>query len=231
MVLLDLDEIKQREHLKQMFGPLLSKMYSFDDHNHIDGSNLDVRQKILDYVDKSSGLSGARIANIQLLTNLKFAGFVFSPISVFYCYDNTGSLLASVVEVENTFRERKLYMIDCPESAANGDQEKAFYVSPFSSVDGRFQFHITAPTEILNLEVVSRNQNETLLRAGLQGKRFELNAGNLWKMTFRYPCSSLLVWLAIHIHAGILFLKGVPHYRKEEKPELQKPHYSRQTQR
>lgn len=231
MVLLDLDELKQPEHLKQTIGPVLSLFYSFNKRDHIDATDKDILEKVLDYVKESSSLLHDRITKVRLLTNLKFAGFVFSPISVFYCFDASDSLVASVIEVENTFRERKLYLIDLSKGDANEVHEKEFYVSPFSSVDGRFHFHVTAPEEILDLEVTSFDQSTKLLQAGLRGKRIKLDATNLWKMTLCHPYSCLLVWLAIHMHAGILYLKGVPHYAKQEKPEVQKPYYSRQVQR
>lgn len=72
-------------------------------------------------------------------------GYVFNPISVWYCFDRVGGLRAALCEVNNTFGERHNYLL------AHDDQRviqasdwfmarKVFHVSPFCEVKGYYRF-------------------------------------------------------------------------------------------
>ncbi len=81
---------------------------------------------------------------IRILCYPRILGYVFNPLSVWFCHRADGSLAATIYEVHNTFGERHSYVL--PE----GDKQecdKAFYVSPFLSQDCRYDFRIVPPGE------------------------------------------------------------------------------------
>ncbi|MFX9054058.1 DUF1365 family protein, partial [Acinetobacter baumannii] len=82
-------------------------------------------------------LAGAGIGaggRITLLTMPRILGYVFNPLSVFFCHKPDGSLAAIFYEVTNTFGERHSYLIPVSDSDAHPIRqsvEKCFFVSPF----------------------------------------------------------------------------------------------------
>jgi hypothetical protein len=226
MFLIDLDEINAQSPCGKVVGSRLARFYQLKNEDHIDATARDIRAKLLDFIATQSEELASNIAKIKLLTHLRFLNFVFNPISVYYCYDSSEKLLAAVAEVENTFRERKLYLL-AGEKEFKQSFSKEFYVSPFSSVDGKFEFALNQPGEELEVFVTFRQNDLVTLEAGMHAKASALTGKSLALRTLRHPCSSLIAWLGIHLHALLLFLKKTPYYEKHENLSLQKPHYIR----
>lgn len=226
MFLVDLNEHAAQLSSGDTHSSLVRRLYSLRNEDHIDASARDLREKLRDYISTVSSELASRITNIKLLAHLRFLNFVFNPISVFYCFDQNQELLATVVEVENTFRERKLYLLDGDDKSKRSFN-KEFYVSPFSSVDGQFEFAIDEPGDMLNLNVTFSEKNQVTFEAGMRAKRLALTQKTLAVQTLKHPCSSLLAWLGIHLHALALYLKRFPYYEKNAEPLLQKPNYQK----
>ncbi|MBX3073826.1 DUF1365 domain-containing protein [Candidatus Obscuribacterales bacterium] len=224
MFLIDLNEINGESSLSKTVDSPLAPLYSLRNEDHIDSSARDLREKLLTFIAAASPDLSSRIVGIKLLTHLRFLNFVFNPISVYYCFDRHEKMIAAVVEVENTFRERKLYLLG-GEEGFKQTFEKEFYVSPYSSVDGLFEFALNEPNDSLEVSVNHRERGAVTFEAGMRAKRVELTSKSLATRTLRHPCSSLVAWLGIHLHALILFIKRFPHHEKHEDQYLQKPHY------
>ena len=84
---------------------------------------------------------------MTLVTNLRVLGYVFNPASFFLCRDAAGELRVVVVEVHNTYGERHLYTLRAGERRRRGppfvgSMDKAFFVSPFIDIDGRYTVHV-----------------------------------------------------------------------------------------
>ena len=92
----------------------------------------------------SHGLS-ARGGRVELVAMPRMLGYLFNPVSFFFCYDRDGAPVATIVEVTNTFREIKVYVLG-PTTLSGGAFRlrvpKHFYVSPFSDVDVSFDFRL-----------------------------------------------------------------------------------------
>lgn len=226
MFLIDLNEVNEQSPFAKTVDSLLAPLYSLRYEDHIDASSRDLREKLLSFIATTSPELSSQIADMKLLTHLRFLHFVFNPISVYYCFDRHEKMIAAVVEVENTFRERKLYLLKATEGFKQSF-DKEFYVSPFSSVDGNFDFTLSEPGNSLEVTVKHRERGVVTLEAGLSAKRVELTGRSLAIRTIRHPCSSLVGWVGIHLHALILFIKRFPHREKHENQFLQKPHYVR----
>jgi hypothetical protein len=124
---LDLDEI---DHVAAGI-PFLSRnrfnLFSFYDRDHVD---------VL-AVLRAHGVA-QRPHRIQLITSLRILGYVFNPVSFYFCYDGEGVPFAAVAEVNNTFGETKAYVLDAGHlregRAFEMRQRKEFYISPFIEI-------------------------------------------------------------------------------------------------
>jgi DUF1365 family protein len=203
-LLLDLDELPGLG--LRFFKHNRGGLFSFHDRDHGDGHDL---RAWLDGLLAREGIAadGAR----RVLCYPRILGYVFNPLSVWFCHAKDGALKAVVYEVHNTYDERHAYVL------AVGDDEtlvrhgcaKAFYVSPFLSRDCRYQFRIRPPGEDVAVAINEEEAGRPILNASFAGERRTLTDGMLLKMLLRYPLMTVKVVAAIHYEAVRLMLKGV----------------------
>ena len=154
---------------------------------------------------------------IRLLTHLRYFGYVFNPISVYYCFAPDGERIeALVAEVTNTpWGERHVYVVEPEPSAAEGDTlqadfSKALHVSPFMSMDLEYRLSATAPGDDLDVRMVAVRDGAAIFDAGLSLRRRPMTARGLAGVLVRYPFMTIRVVAAIYWEALRLRLKGVP---------------------
>lgn len=173
-------------------------------------------------------IAGGRVL---LVTLPRVAGYLFNPVSFYFCFDRTGRPVASIAEVTNTFREIKPYLVG-PDAAAAGDAgvfrvrvPKHFYVSPFSDTDVAFDFQLRAPGGRLEVQIDDYAGGERVLTSSVQGERRELTDSQLLRVTARHPLVTLRIITLIHWHALRLWLKRVPWFAKAARGETQRDLY------
>jgi hypothetical protein len=194
-----------------------------------------LKDRVLAYLAaRGIDIPGARVV---LLTLPRVAGYLFNPVSFYFCYDSAGRPVAAIAEVTNTFREMKPYFLG-PDSLSGsaGDETftsrvpKFFYVSPFSDVDVAFDFQLRAPGEALSIRIDDYQGDERTLASALTGRRESFTASRLAWYTIKYPLITVKVIALIHVHALLLRLKRVPWYSKASRPvdqrDLYRPHES-----
>lgn len=178
---------------------------------------------------------GVRIPDgggLRMLAIPRVAGYAFNPISFYFVVDRDGQALAAAAEVENTFRERKLYLLPPSDRQADGGfrtrRTKDYYVSPFLDLDLDFEFRFRLPGETLDLRVNDLRGDDVVFKSVLTGHRRELTTRNLLRLSFVCPLVSLKVIALIHWQALQLWLAGHPWFPKAARPERQreviKPH-------
>ncbi len=225
MFCLDLDEID--DVVKRI--PFLSRnrfnLYSFHDRDHISGASGGLRDDLRTLLDQN-GIPEP-VGRVLVLTNLRILGYVFNPVSFFYCFDESDHPLAVVAEVNNTYGERKCYVLGPTsidtEGMFSGRRKKHFYISPFIPLDSDLQLRVGMPGEALSLTIDDYIGDELILKAAMDGVRKPLSTARLGWLTVLYPLMTVKVIAAIHWEAVRLWLKGIPYIRKRDHPELQKP--------
>ena len=212
-LLLDLDE-GPRLGLK-LFGWNRPAVFSFHDKDHGDGR--DLRAWLDDLLARQGIIAdGAK----QVLCYPRILGFVFNPLSVWFCHAKDGALKAVIYEVHNTYDERHAYVLPVTDSdLVRHGCAKAFYVSPFLSPDCRYQFRVTPPGDRVAIAIQEDEVGAPILHASFAGAHRALSDGALMKMLFAYPLMTLKVVVEIHFEAVRLMLKGVkrhPHVAKAQ---------------
>jgi uncharacterized protein len=179
--------------------------------------------------DRGVEIPGGRIT---LLTLPRVAGYLFNPVSFYFCHDSAGRPVAAIAEVTNTFREVKPYFLSPGTLSGTPGAElfrsrvpKFFYVSPFSDVDVAFDFQLQAPGDALSIRIDDYKGEERTLASALTGRREALTCARLAWFTVKYPLITMKVIGLIHFHALLLRIKGVPWFAKAARPADQRDVY------
>lgn len=151
------------------------------------------------------------IATYRMLAYPRILGFVFNPLTVYYGYDDAGTIRLMIYEVRNTFGQMMTYVI--PARPVGGviaqSADKAFYVSPFNDVSGSYRFRITPPDESLTVGIVLSDDDGPMLNAHFHGHRRPLTDGALLRALAGTGWMTLKVVAGIHFEAARLLLKGM----------------------
>jgi DUF1365 family protein len=224
MFCLDLDELEAIIRKVFLFSHNRRNIYSLCDADHEPAGPGPLKARIVGFLG-AHGIDPGPAGRVLLLTLPRVFGYIFNPISVFYCFDGAGAPIGAVVEVGNTFREMKLYLLRPEDFSRDRGFAKCvpkhFYVSPFSSLELSFDFRVKIPGEILDIQIDDCDGNKKVLVSTLSGRRAELNNRNLTWFTLKYPLVTLKVIFLIHWQALRLWLKRIPFYRKAANPALQ----------
>ncbi len=210
--LVDLDELGHLPSLMRWnrFGLL---GFHNKDHGPRDGSDL---RPWIDGMCSKAGIdiTGGRV---RLLSFPRMLGYVFNPLSVWYCEDAEGNLRVILYEVANTFGEYHSYLLPV-DGDVDHTWDKQLFVSPFVDVDGvGYRFRLQPPTESVLVASRVADGDGHLLSAVLEGDRLDMTNANLRSMLVKHPLMTLKVIGAIHWQAVRLLLKRAP-YRSRGTP-------------
>jgi hypothetical protein len=193
-------------------------LISFHDRDHGDG-----RGDCLAWLEERLAAEGIRDADgeVWLQTYPRVLGYVFKPVSFWYCHRRDGSLAAIVAEVNNTFGERHCYLLAGRELAFGREQQarKVFHVSPFCHIEGRYRFRFARTSERIVARVEHDDDAGPLLVTSVSGMLAPASRTRQWHAFFSQPLMTLGVIARIHWQALHLWRKRVAYIRKPETPE------------
>ena len=211
-LLLDLSEIDRLDRRLKLFSRGRFNLLSFHDRDHGDGTPTPLRAQ----VEALLARAGLDIAGgpIRLLTMPRVLGYVFNPISLFYCHHRDARLAAVIYEVTSTFGVRHAYLIPVPaaDQAAGEISQcaaRALHVSPFMGMEMDYGFRGHAPGERLDLTIDGLDADGLLITAAMSGDRRPLDDRGVRSAVLALPLMTLKVTAAIHWEALKLWIKGV----------------------
>lgn len=221
-LLIDLDRLAEADGLSPLFSVNRPNLVSFREADHVDEeSGAMGLRAYADRLVEDAGLP--RPARIQLLAYPRILGYVFNPLSVYYCYASDGGLTALIYEVRNTFGERHTYV--CPvqpdqmsEAGIRQERTKIFYVSPFIDLGARYRFRMLPPGDTVRLRILETEAGKPLLSATFAGDATPLTTANLAGLLARLPLMTLKVVAGIHWEALKLWLKGAKFHTRGKPP-------------
>jgi DUF1365 family protein len=222
-LLIDLDRLDHADRQSPLFSVNRFNLLGFreSDHGARDAGGL------ADHVRKLAHEAGVDLTGGRILLNAypRLMGFVFNPLSVYYCYDREGALALLVYEVRNTFGEMHSYVApvkpdELNEAGLRQSRDKIFYVSPFIDMAQRYHFRIRPPGDTLTVRILETDREGPLLSATFSGTRRSLTTFNIVKTCAYLPLMTLKVVAGIHWEALKLWLKGI---RLVERPAAPAP--------
>lgn len=207
-VLLDIDRLDEAAATTRLFSIDRFNLLSFQPRDHGDGSGAPLRGQLEAQLSEA-GITGVD-GPVRLLTLPRVLGFVFNPISIYYCHRADGGLVAVIYEVSSTFGERRSYVL--PSSGERFEQScaKALRVSPFMRMDMTYAFRGRDPDERLTLAIDGNDAEGLLIATAISGERRPLSDREILKAALAIPFETLKVVVAIHWEALRLFLKRTP---------------------
>ena len=190
------------------------------DHGARDGSDL---EPWLRRVLANAALGEACDGAIVLQTFPRMFGYVFNPVSFWFCHDAAGQLRAVLAEVNNTFGERHSYLVAHDDAAPirDGDSlraRKCFHVSPFFPVAGEYRFRFAVADGRSRVHVDLWEAGERRLSTCIDGKLAPLDGRSMARWLVRFPLMTFAVLARIHVQAFHLWRKRVRFHRKPAPP-------------
>lgn len=182
----------------------------FDPRDHFTGDRPTIRAA-LDAFLAAHGvdLDGGRVL---MLTHARVLGYVFNPLTLYWCHGPAGELRCVVAEVHNTYGGRHGYLLHPDAAGAEKElrTDKEFHVSPFFPVDGCYRMRLPAPGARLDLTVHLDREGGRAFTATVRGTRRAVSTASLLRLASRHPWSTLAVSAAIRAHGIRLYLRGLP---------------------
>jgi DUF1365 family protein len=212
-LLIDLDRPAELDRRLRLLSVNRPNLVSFQerDHGARDGSPLRPWIGAM-LAARGLDLAGGRVL---LLCFPRLLGYVFNPLSAYYCCDAQDGLPALVYEVKNRCGEQRAYALPLacrngPDGRARQSTRKTFYVAPFLEMAARYRFKLEPPGERLSVVIQEEVAQATTLVATLTGERRPLTDAQLLRAILRMPLMTYKVILGIHYEALRLWLKGLP---------------------
>jgi DUF1365 family protein len=211
---LDLDELPLLDRRLRLLGVERPNLVSLRSRDHL-GTRRTLKENVVAYLgDRGVDLEGGRI---EVVTMLRVLGYVFNPVSFFYCHDAAGTLRFVVAEVNNTFGERLPYLLPVEDPDApviRLRHQKRLHVSPFFGLDQEYRWELAPLGQRLRIRIEVWERGERPFVAVLAGRRRELTDATLARTLVRYPLLPVQVIAHIHLQALRLLAKRVPFHRK-----------------
>jgi uncharacterized protein len=217
MALLDIDAIPQLMKVSPFSSYNRFNWTAFDQRDHFGDSQQSLRQRLL--TDARAQGVALPDGQIFLLTHLRYCGYVFNPVSFFYCYDRAESLQVILAEVNNTFGDSENYWLTSRNQWRSRKMHryrdaKRMHVSPFNHLNLDYTFVFNDPNAGKNL-LVHMNTIEdgrANFDATLRLQRRDWSRKSLHRILLQYPFMTAKVIARIHWQALKLYVKGAKFY-------------------
>ncbi len=221
-LLLDVDRIDELAGQSAWFSHNRWNVFSFHDADHTGRPDVSPREWV-DAVLRDTGLDpcGGRV---RLLCFPRLLGYVFNPLSIWFCEDREHRLELVICEVRNTFGERHCYLLsgsfDRPlDWPVRARRPKAFHVSPFIGMDAEYHFRLSRPAETLRVLIHEHEDHALMLVAAQTGHARPFNSWNLFREFLRTPLMTYKVVAGIHWEALKIWSKGARFHPKPPAPK------------
>lgn len=213
--MLDLDRLAEADRASRLFSINRWNVFSFKANSHGAEDGRPIKQWAVDLVAQE----GITVDRVRLLAFPRLFGFVFNPLSMWFCDDADGRLVAIIYEVRNTFGEKHSYVLKVTSDGTSVHEwNKEFFVSPFINMDATYRFRVDNPDATLRVTVKESDSGGHLFSASMVGQQSQLTTSNLVKLFITHPLMSMKVIVAIHWQALHLWRKGAPYRSRPAAP-------------
>ena len=199
--LVDLDDLPR---LPRPLRPLAS----FRSADHLGDPRRSIKNNVISLL-ADHGVDLGENGRVVMLANARVLGYVFNPLSVFWCYDGDGRLVRIVAEVHNTYGQRHAYVLS-PDGSGAATTDKALYVSPFFDVSGSYSLRFGLAPQAVTCQVALRRDGRVAFSASFRGRPHPASSRRLVRAALRHPLMPQRVSGLIRMHGVWLWLRGLP---------------------
>ena len=228
MMYLDLGELPAVFQHRWLWSVDRPNVASFRRSDHVGDPAMPLDRAIRTLVAERTGRTPA--GPIRLLTHLRYVGYVFNPVSFYFCYDVSGAHVESIVaEITNTpWGERHCYVLGENENLGAGARkrfhvDKVFHISPFIEMDVAYDWRFSEPAAQLAIHMENLREGRPFFDATMVLRRKEMSGPGLARVLLQYPLMTAKVIGAIHWQAFRLWIKGVPFHSHPKKQKEASP--------
>ena len=209
---LELDELNELDKKLPLFGYNRFRPASIHDADYLDYGKGKIKDKLLAHL-QSEGID-TRISRVVLITSARYFNYIFNPVSFYYCFSESNELAAVVVEVNNTFGERHVYVPKPAEQKRKNDTDdyrfiadKNFFVSPFNTLEGTYEFFFSPLHPELDVRINLIRNDEIAFKAKLYGHSKPLTPSTHFSNMLRNPLTphlttARILWQAAKLRLG-----------------------------
>ena len=197
--LVDLDDLPQ-------LPPGLGWLARFEGRDHLADQGRSIREGVDDFLAKHNVDLGA--GRVTMLAQPRSAGYVFNPLSVFWCHEPSGAVRSVIAEVRNTYGQAHRYLLD-PDEGGRAEVAKQLYVSPFYPVDGFYRLSVPEPGAHLAITVTLHRPGQRPFVATIRGARQPAAAGTVLRAAAAGPWQTRRVRALITMHGIALWRSGL----------------------
>ena len=213
MAFLDIDRIPELMKASRLTSYQRFNWATFRESDHFGNPAIPLRERLK--VDAAGQGIELPDGPIFLLTHLRYLGYNFNPISIYYCYTRNGRLDTMMAEVNSTFGESHNYWLSAGNqvSALNSHihrSSKAIHVSPFMPMELDYRFVLSTPGDQLVAHMDTLEGEHSGFDATLTMNREPWNARSIRQALLRFPWVTAKVITAIHWEALKLYCKKAP---------------------
>jgi DUF1365 family protein len=180
-----------------------------------------------------AGVGGSVRGPVAMLGHVRTWGWLFNPLTLFYCFDPSGQHVEwAVLEVSNTpWHERHAYVVGPPGTHTFA---KALHVSPFLPAQGTYTLRYSAPEEDMrfSLDVAAPSSpsgrtdgsdpdtEAPQLSASMVLRRSPLDRAGLGRLLWEYPLMTTRVSSGIYAQAMRIAARGAPFHRHPAREDV-----------
>lgn len=197
------------EWLVDLDRPLpASFLASFLPKDHFGGKAPSLRAAVETFA-REHGAAVSQGDRLLMLASARSLGYVFNPLSVYWCIDSTNRVRWAILEIHNTYGDRHAHVI-YPDETGRAVIPKEFYVSPFFTIEGEYRVRLIASPTHVHASVNLHQQGELVFTASFTGKPIPATTTSFLRAAIRTPFATYQTMLRIRLHGIWLWLRRLP---------------------